>query len=139
MIRRAAGDDAAALAELMTQLGYPSSEREMRLRWEAIEADPHLAAFVAVERDAVRGMIGLSISPSFEHNDLTGIILALAVEQESRRTGIGRRLVAAAEEFFRARGVRRVILNTRFEREDAHRFYEALGFTKTGFRFGKQL
>jgi ribosomal protein S18 acetylase RimI-like enzyme len=139
MIRRASGEDAVALAELMTQLGYPSSEREMRLRWETIGADPHLAAFVAEEDGAVRGMIGLNVSPSFEHNDPTGIILALAVEQETRRRGLGRQLVAAAEEFFRARGVRRVILNTRFEREDAHRFYEALGFTKTGFRFGKEL
>jgi ribosomal protein S18 acetylase RimI-like enzyme len=137
MIRPAVVGDAGAVAELMTQLGYPSNEEEVRARLKAIAGDPRFAAFVAVEKGQVCGMIGLSISPSFEHNDPTGMILALSVDEKSRRRGLGHELVTAAEEFFRAKGVRRVILNTRFERKDAHCFYEALRFSKTGFRFGK--
>ncbi len=30
-------------------------------------------------------------------------------------------------------------LSTRFTREQAHEFYEALGYSKTGFRFAKNL
>jgi hypothetical protein len=30
-----------------------------------------------------------------------------------------------------------VSLTTRFSREEAHQFYESLGYTRTGFRFAK--
>jgi hypothetical protein len=30
-------------------------------------------------------------------------------------------------------------VNTRFERKDAHQFYESLGYTRNGFRFVKNL
>jgi ribosomal protein S18 acetylase RimI-like enzyme len=137
MIRPTEAGDEAALAKLMTQLGYPSSEPEMRSRLKVIGRNSHFMTFVAVEDGEVCGMIGLGFFPSFEHNDHTGIILALSIEENSRRNGIGRQLVAASEDFFRVKNVRRVIVNTRLEREGAHRYYEALGFTKTGFRFGK--
>jgi len=35
--------------------------------------------------------------------------------------------------------VTRVTLTTRFEREDAGRFYEAPGYSRTGYRFAKNL
>jgi len=61
------------------------------------------------------------------------------VSKKQRRSGIGRALVAAAEKHFANRRVTRVSLTTRFTREQAHQFYEALGYSKTGFRFGKNL
>jgi ribosomal protein S18 acetylase RimI-like enzyme len=56
-----------------------------------------------------------------------------------RRRGIGRALIAAAEKDFAQRAIRRVALDTRLAREDAHKFYESLGYERNGWRFVKQL
>jgi ribosomal protein S18 acetylase RimI-like enzyme len=139
MIRRAEERDAPSLAELMSQLGYPTTAREMSDRLHAILCDQNFATFVAVEGDDIWAMIGVSISPSYEHNDRTERIVALVVAEKMRRRGIGRDLIVAAENYFRRQKILRVVLNTRLEREAAHGFYQALGYVRTGFRFAKQL
>jgi ribosomal protein S18 acetylase RimI-like enzyme len=139
MIRRAEERDVPSLAELMSQLGYPTTAREMSDRLRAISCDQSFATFVAVEGDDILGMIGISISLSYEHNDRTGRIVALVVAEKMRRRGIGRDLIEAAENYFRRQKILRIVLNTRFEREAAHGFYQTLGYVRTGFRFAKQL
>jgi ribosomal protein S18 acetylase RimI-like enzyme len=57
----------------------------------------------------------------------------------ARRRGIGRALMEVAEENFAHRGIRRITLDTRLTREDAHKFYESLGYERNGWRFVKQL
>jgi ribosomal protein S18 acetylase RimI-like enzyme len=84
-------------------------------------------------------MIGTLTHASHEHNDFSGKIVALVVSKKQRRSGIGRALIAAAEKDFAKRKVTRVSLTTRFTREEAHEFYEALGYSRTGFRFARNL
>ena len=139
MIRCAEEGDAAALAELMTQLGYPTTAEEMRERLDAILRHSNFATFVAVEEDEVCGMIGLSASLSYERNESGGKIIVLVVHERMRGRGIGRALLAAAEDHFARAGIRRVVVTSRFEREGAHAFYESLGYTRTGMRFVKEL
>jgi ribosomal protein S18 acetylase RimI-like enzyme len=82
-------------------------------------------------------MIGTLTHGSHKLTDLSVKIIALVVSNNQRRNGIGRAIIAAAERDFAKRGVTRVTFTTRFEREDAHQFYKALGYSKTGFRFAK--
>ena len=138
-IRVAEVNDAAALAQLMCELGYETTKSEMQMRMERIAADDCYRTFVAVLDGQVCGMIGTLACPSYEHNDPGGRILALATLGTMRRCGIGRALIATAEEDFAHRGIRRVALNTRLAREDAHKFYESLGYERNGWRFVKQL
>jgi GNAT superfamily N-acetyltransferase len=138
-IRAAQLSDASALAGLMCELGYETSESEMQSRMQKILPDPHYSTFVAIEKGRVCGMIGTIACYSFEHNDLGGRILALVVTKDSRRSGIARRLMAAAEKDFARRKIIRIAVNTRFERKDAHQLYEALGYQRNGFRFVKTL
>ena len=138
-IRAAEMNDAAALAQLMCELGYETTESEMQMRMERIAADERYRTFVAVHDGGVCGMIGTVTVPSYEHNDTGGRILALAISNTMRRRGIGRALVATAEKDFARRGIRRVALNTRLTREDAHKFYESLGYERNGFRFTRDL
>lgn len=138
-IRVAEIGDAAALAELMSELGYQTTESEMQRRMETIARDERYRTFVAVRDGKVCGMIGTLLAPSYEHNDAGGRILALATFSTMRRRGIGRALVTTAENDFAQRGIRRIALNTRLEREDAHKFYESLGYERNGWRFVKQL
>jgi GNAT superfamily N-acetyltransferase len=138
-IRPAETADAAALAELMTQLGYPTRTSEMEMRMEAICADKNYTTFVAVSEGQVCGMIGTRISYSFEHNSAGGAILALVVSEKVRGHGVGHGLIAAAENDFVQRNIRRVAVYTHFRRLEAHEFYEKLGYTKNGFRLVKEL
>jgi ribosomal protein S18 acetylase RimI-like enzyme len=138
-IRAAEINDAAALAQLMCALGYETTKSEMQMRLERIVTDERYRTFVAVRDGKVCGMIGTLKSLSYEHNDLGGRILALAVLSTVRRLGIGRALIATAEKDFAQRGIRRIALNTRLAREDAHKFYESLGYERNGWRFVKRL
>jgi ribosomal protein S18 acetylase RimI-like enzyme len=138
-IRPAEMADAAALADLMIQLGYPTRTSEMEMRMEAIFAAKNYATFVAVSEGKVCGMIGTLTLYSHEHNNPGGRILALVVSENVRGRGVGHALIAAAEADFAQRSVRRVAVNTRFERTEAHEFYERLGYTKNGFRLVKEL
>src|SRR5437867_278671 len=138
-IRDAKLTDAPALAALMCELGYETTSAEMRARFKSISSDLRYSTFVAENQGRICGMIGTLTHASHEHNDPSGKIIALVVSKQKRRSGVGRALVAAAEKDFASRRVTRVTLTTRSEREGAHRFYETLGYAKTGFRFGKNL
>jgi ribosomal protein S18 acetylase RimI-like enzyme len=138
-IRAAEMNDGAALAQLMCELGYKTTESEMRMRIHRIAADERYRTFVAVRDGKVCGMIGTLTNPSYEHNDPSGRILALAILSTMRRRGIGRALIAAAEKDFAQRAIRRVALDTRLAREDAHKSYDSLGYERNGWRFVKQL
>ena len=56
----------------------------------------------------------------------------VAVEQQARRAGVGRALVAAAAAEARARGARRLTLRVLADNEPARRLYESLGFVVEG-------
>ena len=109
------------------------------MRMERIAADGCYRTFVAVLDGKVCGMIGTLTCPSYEHNNPGGRILALATLGTMRRRGIGRALIARAEKDFAERGITRIALNTQLTREDAHKFYESLGYERNGWRFVKQL
>jgi ribosomal protein S18 acetylase RimI-like enzyme len=138
-IRDAKLSDAPALAALMCELGYETTGAEMRERLKSILSDPRYGTFVAEIDNEIRGMIGTLTHASHEHNDPSGKIIALVVSKQKRRSGVGRALIAAAEKDFANRNITRITVTTRFEREEAHQFYEALGYLRTGFRFGKNL
>ena len=106
---------------------------------KSVLRDARYSTFVAEIDNEICGMIGTLTHVSHEHNELFGKIVALVVSKKQRRSGVGRSLIAAAEKDFVKRNVMRVTLTTRFEREEAHLFYEALGYLRTGFRFGKNL
>jgi ribosomal protein S18 acetylase RimI-like enzyme len=132
-------NDAAALAQLMCELGYETTKSEMQMRLKRITTDERCRTFAAVCDGKVCGMISTVTYPSYEHNDLSGRILALVILRPMRRRGIGRALIATAEKDFAQRGIKRVALNTRLTREDTHKFYESLGYERNGWRFVKQL
>jgi ribosomal protein S18 acetylase RimI-like enzyme len=138
-LREARPNDARQLAGLMCELGYETTTAQMKARLRRILSNSRYRTFVAEADNELCGMIGMLIYPSYEHDDLSGRILALVVSAKARRRGMGRKLVAAAEKEFVRNGVRRVAVNTRLTRKEAHRFYEALGYQRNGFRFVKQL
>src|SRR5437870_1351808 len=138
-IRPVEAKDGEALADLMTQLGYETRASEMQMRMESILANKHYATFVAVSKSKVCGMIGTFTCYSYEHNSPSGRILALVVSDKMRGRGVGHALIAAAEKDLAQKNISRVAVNTRFERKEAHEFYEKTGYKRNGFRFVKEL
>src|SRR5262249_25606695 len=138
-IRDAESGDAAALAVLMCELGYETKREEMESRLKSILCNPAYRTFVAITDGFVCGMIGTFTYASYQHNDAPGRIFAMATSSATPARGIGHALIAAAQHDIPQRGIRRVALDTRLGRNDAHRFYESLGYERNGWRFVKQL
>ncbi len=138
-MRHATSRDVSSLAQLMTELGYPTSSEEMVVRLEAIVGRTDHAVFVAVENDIAAGMVAISTAPSLYRNDPQGAIVALVVSSRFRGRGLGGLLVRRGEIWLRDRGVNHVTVKPSTHREDAHRLYARLGYEHTGLRFSKTL
>lgn len=53
------------------------------------------------------------------------------VDAGARRSGVGRALVAVAEQWTRERGLDTLFLRSNIVRPEAHAFYPGLGFART--------
>lgn len=139
VIRDAVIDDAEPIGRLITELGYPTSPEAMRDRLTLILADPGYATFVADRDGDVVGVAGATISRYYEKDDLYSRLAVLVVSSEAQGLGLGGRLVQAVERWSVTQGAREVIVNSGLQRAEAHGFYERRGYSRTGFRFVKQL
>jgi ribosomal protein S18 acetylase RimI-like enzyme len=134
-------EDAAALARLSTQLGYPATPEQVVPRLEGILHDPQAVLFVAEQESGpVAGFIHLMHQHLIEY-DSRAEIAGLVVDEDCRGLGVGRALVARAEAWALERGCRFVHVRSQIARASAHAFYESLGYEhfKTQKAFRKNL
>jgi GNAT superfamily N-acetyltransferase len=137
-IRNGTLEDATAVAVLLGELGYPTTAEDAALRIERMNALDDAQLFVAAD-DGDRSLLGLvsaQVLRGVMHaNEPVGHITAMVVASRARRCGVGRALVAAIEDWLRARGCAKVNVTSKISRGDAHAFYEGLGYDRGGFRF----
>ncbi len=141
MIRPATLEDAAALADLTGQLGYPTTEVEMIERLRRVLASADDAVLVAVaDDDRPIGWVHVGGELLLEASD-TATLQGLVVDDAHRSAGIGAELLRAAEAWARSNGCIRMTVRSRIARERAHRFYEREGYVleKTSHVFRKPL
>lgn len=100
--------------------------------FEQIESDPnHELIVVELDGDIV-GTLQLIFLPSISfQGGLRAQVESVRVAKEQRGQGIGSKLMAWIIESAKERGAHVLQLTTHRSREDAHRFYERLGFTKS--------
>ncbi|NIS78795.1 MAG: GNAT family N-acetyltransferase [Anaerolineales bacterium] len=140
-IRPATVEDIDALADLNTQLGYPTLKEQLSLRFHRLQSWQEHAVFVATLEDGrVAGWIHVFLQPLLI-SELGATIGGLVVDDSSRRLGIGERLMNHAEQWARERGCEVFWLRSGEARKDAHAFYTAMGytFTKNSQTFEKKL
>jgi GNAT superfamily N-acetyltransferase len=140
-VRRAVASDISQLAQLARQLGYPSSEDEIRGRLAGIEAAPEHALFIAESADGkLAGFLNVYVMRTID-SDARTEIAALVVDDAHRSMGVGKVLIEQAEAWARENGCRAIGLRSNVIRERAHRFYERLGYEhyKTQKTFRKTL
>jgi GNAT superfamily N-acetyltransferase len=138
-IRDAQPADAAAIAALLEELGYPTDAARVEARLRRISSDQGSHLFVADLEGQVAGLAGLHVLPPIEHDEVDGLLTAMVVGEVHRRKRVGTELVDAVEREARSRGCGRLVLGSADRRSDAHAFYERLGFESTGRRFVKAL
>ena len=138
VVRDAGAADAGDIARLSTQLGYPAEPASIHGRLERLAAGDDARVLVAIDGDTIVGVETVHIRYTLNHDAPLGQITMLVIDEHHRGTGAGRALVAAAEAWVRSRGCDRIIVNTALHRAGAHAFYEKLGFTHGGRRYGKE-
>jgi GNAT superfamily N-acetyltransferase len=138
-IREVKTTDAADLARLVSQLGYPSTEQDMAERLEALAGQPEYVLFVAEETGRIVGLVGAFLGYALEFSGPWGRLMGLVVDEPFRGRGIGRRLMVRIEGWLRDQGATRLTLTSGKQRTEAHRFYRHLGYEETGLRFVKRL
>jgi GNAT superfamily N-acetyltransferase len=133
--------DAASVAGLSGQLGYPATTEEMAQRFAGIATDPNHAVYVAeLSDERIAGWVHL-YAWRLLVGDRRAEIWGLVVDATHRGKGIGGRLMSEAEAWAEAKGCRTVTLRSNIVREEAHAFYKRLGYRrlKTQHVFGKNL
>jgi GNAT superfamily N-acetyltransferase len=138
-IRKATTNDAAAIAQLSGQLGYPVEADIMRERLERfLQLEEH-AVFVAETNEVVGWIHGAEyeLLEVGRHGEIWGLVVA----DGQRGKGVGRQLTDAVEQWARSRGLDEISVRSNVIRPESHPFYERLGFTryKTQHAYRKRL
>jgi GNAT superfamily N-acetyltransferase len=140
VIRDARVEDADGLAPLLETLGYPADPAVVRDRYRRLlESDATARVLVGVYRGRVAGVATLHVTPMIHRPTSVGRITALVVAPDSQQTGVGGRLVEAAERHFAALGLERVEVTSGVSHRPAYAFYRHLGYEDHGVRFAKPL
>ncbi len=140
-VRQMRAEDTSSVAALTTQLGYPATEDAIRRRYDLIKDRWDARLFVAHHAgNRIVGWIHVQATYLLEC-DARAEIWGLVVSDKARGSGVGRRLVEAAEEWALMRGLDVIVLRSNLLRTDAQGFYEHLGYTvtKTQNAFRKNL
>ena len=106
--------------------------------FEQIDHDPNHELIVADANGKVVGTLHLMFLPSISYKGgLRAQVESVRVVKECQNHGIGSRMMKWAMQRASSRGAHTIQLTTHKSREDAHRFYERLGFQKShlGMKF----
>jgi len=130
IIRPATPADAAEIARLAGQLGYPCTPKQMEARLADVLATAGHRVLVAQGPDgAIVGWLHVGCLKWLE-GDPRAEIGGLVVDEARRGEKIGERLVEAAIRWAEGKGYSEVRVRSNVARADAHRFYERLGFVR---------
>ncbi len=154
-IRRATSTDLPVLGRLGAMLlrahhGFdphrfmaPRDDPEQGYAWflgtQLDEAD---AVVLVAERDEVvvgYAYAGLEPQSWKELREAAGFVHDVAVDDTARHHGVATALIAAAEDWLRARGAPRVVLWTAQQNAAAQRLFERAGFRRTMIEMTKEL
>jgi ribosomal protein S18 acetylase RimI-like enzyme len=127
-IRPMSEADAEAVAQLSSELGYPSDADAVRRR--ILLVDPaDLLIVVVNEADVPIGFIQGRMTRTVEA-EARAHIVGLVVSSKARRAGVGRRLIAEVERWAATTDAEMVVVKSNTARGEAHEFYPAAGYEK---------
>ena len=146
IIRAATEDDVPRILELYDELVTSSVPAETdrtpsldvyRRIYKQASSIPGHELIVAEEEDEVIGTLVLIIVPNLSHHGLPwAIVENVVTDRRFQRKGIGKLMMEYAIYRAREAGCYKLQLASSKTRDEAHRFYESLGFeaSANGFR-----
>jgi GNAT superfamily N-acetyltransferase len=137
VVRKAVSTDCAAVPALIREFGYAVTEELIEQWLVRISSGACGAVFVTEHDGEVAGFLNFHIVPLLQFSGGLGRITAVGVGSRFRHLGVGRQLVAAAEQFAWAHGCARVAATTSGHHPGASAFYEGLGYEFEARRFLK--
>ncbi|MEP6897861.1 MAG: GNAT family N-acetyltransferase [Rhodanobacter sp.] len=139
-LRAARLGDAAEIARLADELGYPVASSEMAERLLRILPLPVHHVCVVDGGRTLLGWIAVEQRMTLESGERFEIV-GLVVSASARQGGVGRRLVEEAERWARAAGAGMISVRSNITRDASHPFYERLGYVrrKTQHAYNKLL
>jgi GNAT superfamily N-acetyltransferase len=138
-LRSAISSDVPAISDAMAQLGYPCHPDELPPRIARLADDPDVLLTIAEHHGKAVGLVTAHVIRAIHKSDPVAMLTALVVLESARGLGIGKQLVARAEDWARSRGATAISLTSALRRAEAHEFYKALGYEHTGLRLAKAL
>lgn len=138
LLRRATEADAKYVASLLAELGYPSSEADIRSRLRSLPS--RTSCFLLAQSGSeITGLVSAELVPYVPNGSKICRMTALVVSSHHRGQGIGEKLVAGVTDFAREHHCSGIEITSAEHRRDAHRFYLRLGFSGTSIRFFRSL
>ncbi|PYE47900.1 GNAT family N-acetyltransferase [Paenibacillus barcinonensis] len=108
-------------------------------RMARMNKDENYKIFVALFDNNVVGCISVVQTMALEYEVGYLKINGLAVRGEFQKKGIGSKLLKHAEDYASDKGLSYLILNTGFQRTEAHHFYESKGYDRFSYCFTKEI
>jgi len=140
VVRPARPDDATEITRLSVELGYPASLAAITANLATLLASARYLVSVADQGSRLLGWAVVERRLSLESGEraeLTGLVVSASV----RRTGIGKALVSAAEQWGSEQGLTSIYVRSNVARQESHPFYLGLGYArkKTQHTYEKRL
>lgn len=139
MIRKVEREDFDDVVRLFTQL-WP----EMQLNYDDLKyvfneylENRNCEMWCYGEKE-IAAVVTLTKRPSFYYGGQVAILEDIIVDQQHRGRNIGYELVRFVEKRLENEGIYGIEISTAFHRNNAHSFYEKLGYKRSGFHFRKR-
>jgi GNAT superfamily N-acetyltransferase len=132
-IRPPSASDSSVIQGLLEQLGYDLTAEQTSEKIAGFAHKQGHHAFVAEIDGEVRGFMSLHIMEWFHRPGCLARLSAIVIDKESRRAGIGRTLMAFAEEKAIQGGCTLLEVSSGLRRksEGTYDFYASLGYLDT--------
>jgi GNAT superfamily N-acetyltransferase len=138
-IREATLDDVERIADLFGQLGYAAQPDRIGQQLRTLIDSRSGQALVAEAGGVLAGVAVVHMMQPIHVDAAWALLSALVVDEAHRSSGVGARLLAAAERFALENGCTQLELSSSATRTRAHRFYEQNGYREKRLRFLKAL
>ena len=139
-IRDASEEDLPAVLHILAESGIDDGAsftlEEARQHFARIRRQPGFRLLVATVEGEIAGTYVLQIMEKLgKRGTPAGVVEDVAVLPSRQGQGIGRAMMEHARDACRRAGCYKLALSSNLRRQDAHRFYDSLGFERHGFSF----
>ena len=141
LIRNARRKDFDAVVSLLTQLwpGKSVNPKNLVRTLDRMVFSDNTELLCAERDGRIVGFASLATLSNLWQEGLILYLTTMIVDEQHRRSGIGKLFMERILEIARDKGCAKIELESAFNRIEAHSFYEKMGFEKRAYFFSKDV